>query len=238
MNVAIFPQWWHQGSSITVKRSPVFGRLRKAVLQFVVLLLLSVPLAAQTLSFGIKAGAPVTDPFVLSNPPSSLNNYTFTTQRYTVGPTFELGLPHKLAFEADALYKQLHYVSNPFGFNTFQATTTANSWEYPLLLKSYFLSGIIRPYGDLGVSLRHVGGSTAFSNSAFRVTQDPLEQVHSWSTGYVAGGGVDFVYGAIHILPEIRYTRWATENFSSSNGVLGSNLNALDILIGVTFTRE
>jgi opacity protein-like surface antigen len=212
---------------------------RNAVLRLITFVMLASPAVAQSLSFGVKAGAPVTDPFILSNPPGSLNNYAFSAQRYTVGPTFELGLPYNLAFEADALYKPLHYISNPFGFNTFQASTSANSWEFPLLIKGHLLSGIIRPFGNGGVSFRHVGGSTSFTNSAFQVTQDPpLELVHSWSTGYVAGGGVDFGYGPIHVSPEIRYTRWASQNFNSSNGILSSNLNAVDILIGLTFIKE
>jgi opacity protein-like surface antigen len=215
--------------------SCLLRNLRKAVLQFIVLAVLAVPAMPQNLSFGGKVGVPVIDPFVLSSSLSSLNNYSFIAQRYTVGPTFELELPYKLNFQADALYKHLHYVSNPFGFNTFQATTTANSWEFPLVVKRYLLGEATRPYGDLGVSFRHVGGSTTFSNSVFRATQDPLELVHPWSTGFVAGGGVDVGYGSIHISPEIRYTRWATENFNASNGVLSSNLNSLDILISVTF---
>jgi opacity protein-like surface antigen len=213
----------------------IFQHLRKVVLQCIVLTALGMPAMAQSASFGAKVGLPVIDPFVLSSSLSSLNNYSFTTQRYTVGPTFELELPHKLSFQADALYKHLHYVSHPFGFNSFQAATTANSWEFPLVVKRYLLGEATRPYGNAGVSFRHVGGSTTFSNDVFRATQGPLELVHSWSTGFVAGGGVDVGYGSIHISPEIRYTRWATENLKASNGVLSSNLNGLDILISVTF---
>ena len=218
-----------------VKTSRVFRNVCRGVLQVLILTVLAFPALAQTVSFGVKGGVPIIDPFVLNSSLTSLNNYTFITQRYTVGPTFEMALPYRLFFEADALYKHLHYVSNPFGFDTFQAKTTATSWEIPLLLKHYLSDETFRPYGDVGVSFRHVGGNTTFSNSVFRTTQDPLELVHSWSTGFVAGGGIDVVYGAIHISPEIRYTRWATENFNSSSGVFNSNLNGLDVLIGVTF---
>ena len=38
--------------------------------------------------------------------------------------------------------------------------------------------------------------------------------------------------------PEIRYTHRGKANFSSSNGVLGSNLNCVDVLVGVTFRKE
>src|SRR5262249_40638646 len=77
------------------------------------------PTAAQTVSVGIKAGLPITDSFVVDHQPG-INNSTFDTRRYTVGPTFELRLPYCLAFETDALYKRLSYTSNPFGFDTFR----------------------------------------------------------------------------------------------------------------------
>ena len=51
------------------------------------------PVAAQTIDFGIKAGVPVTDPFVVNDQASGLTNYIFKTQRYTFGPTLELHLP-------------------------------------------------------------------------------------------------------------------------------------------------
>ena len=200
--------------------------------------IVDLPVVAQTVSIGIKAGVPVTDAFVLNNQASVLNNYTFNTQRYTIGPTFELRLPHDLAFETDALYKHLTYASNPFGFDTFRATTTATSWEFPLLVKRYFLREPFHPYGDLGVSFRHAGGSTHFTNDVFQSTQEPLELLHPWNTGFAAGGGAGIGIGRlIHVLPEIRYTRWGRENFISSNGVLGSNLNSVDLLIGVTFGK-
>jgi opacity protein-like surface antigen len=221
-----------------MKHSLSFQRVRKTVLRFLFLTIFVAPVEAQTVSFGGKAGATLSDPFNLGSTASSFNNYSVDPQRYIFGPTFELGLPFQFAFEADALYKRLKYVSYPFGFTSFQASTSANSWEFPLLLKRSFLSGMSRPFGNVGVSFRHVGGTTTFSNTAFQATQDPLELNHSWSTGVAAGGGVDFSYGTVHISPEIRYTRWGTANFNSSNGVLSSNLNAVDLLIGVTFSNE
>jgi opacity protein-like surface antigen len=212
--------------------------IQRTIHRLLILILFTSPAMAQAVSFGGKAGTTVTDQFTLSTPESSFTNYSTTPRRYTFGPTFELELPYHFAFEFDALYKRLSYVSYPFGFTSFRATTTANSWEFPLLVKRRFLTGIGRPYGDAGVSFRNIGGSTTFSNTTFQATQDPLELIHPWSTGFAAGGGVDFSYGAIHVSPEVRYTRWSRQNFSSSNGVLGSNLNAFDILIGVTFTNE
>src|ERR1051325_9206315 len=182
---------------MTLKNSRVFQRVRQAVLQLTFLTVFGLPAVAQTVAFGVKGGVPVIDPFVLNSSLTSLNNYTFSTQRYTFGPTFELPIPYNFFFEADALYKHLHYISNPFGFDTFQAKTTATSWEFPFLIKRYLLDETIRPYGDVGVSFRRVDGSTTFSNAVFHATQDPLELVHRWSTGFAAGGGIDIAYGFV-----------------------------------------
>jgi len=218
-----------------MKPSLSFQRVRKTVLRFLVLTSFLVPAQAQTFSVGGKAGATLSDPFVLNSSTSSLNNYSVNPQRYLFGGTFELGLPYQFSFETDAIYKRLEYASSPFLFPTsFQLSTTANSWEFPLLAKRGFSTPIGRLFGDGGVSFRHVGGTT---NPALEGTTDPLELTNSWSTGFVAGGGMDFAYGSIHVSPEVRYTRWGTANFNSSNGVLTSNLNALDIMIGITFSN-
>jgi len=196
------------------------------------------PVAAQTIAFGIKVGVPITEPFVLNDQASDLNNYTFSTQRYTFGPTVEVSLPYHFSFEGNALYKRLRYISYPFGFDSFQASTTAGSWEFPLLIKRYFNVGF-HPYSSAGLSIRHIaGGSTNFTNGEFQSTGEPLEIVSSTTIGFAASGGVDLRKGPIHIQPEIRYTRWGKENFDSSNGVLGSNLNSVDVLIGVVFRKE
>jgi opacity protein-like surface antigen len=201
-------------------------------------LLAVMPAAAQSLTFGVKLGVPVTDTFILNNGASSINNYTFDTLRYTVGPTVELGLPLGLTLETDALYKRLRYDSYPFGFDTFRAETTADSWEFPFLLKRRLPRVPLHPHGSLGVSLRHVSGSTYYTNGEFQSTQEIQELVNTWSTGFAVGGGTEITTGMIHLTPEIRYTRWATEYFRSPNAVLASNRDAVDFLIGVTFHKK
>jgi opacity protein-like surface antigen len=196
------------------------------------------PVAAQTITFGIKVGAPIVEPFVLNDHTSDLNNYTFSTKRYTFGPTVEVSLLYHLSFEGDSLYKRLNYVSYPFGFDSFQATTSADSWEFPLLIKRYFNIGL-HPYASGGLSIRHIaGGSTNFTNGEFQSTGEPWEIVARTTIGFAASGGVDLRKGPIHFQPEIRYTHWDKANFRSSNGVLGSNLNSIDVLIGVVFRKE
>jgi opacity protein-like surface antigen len=223
--------------------SYILRRFCKTVVQRVILsLLLSLPgvmpAAAQSISFGVKGGVPITTALSLNNQASSVDNYALDNQRYIVGPTFELGLPYGLAFEADALYKRLRYTSNPFGFDTFQATTSANSWEFPFLVKREFFGTSVHPFGNAGLSLRRVQGTTNLTNGLFQTTQDPAELIHPWSVGFAAGGGASIAIGVFKIEPEIRYTRWNNENFSSSNGVLGSKLNSVDFLVGLKYGRR
>src|SRR5215831_19571321 len=130
-----------------MKPSLSFQRVRKIVPGFLILISFIVPAQAQTFSVGGKAGATLSDPFILSSSSSSFNNYSVNPQRYLFGPTFELGLPFHLSFETDAIYKRFEYVSFPFGFTSFQSNTTANSWEFPVLVKRSFSSGIGRIFG-------------------------------------------------------------------------------------------
>jgi len=196
------------------------------------------PVVAQSIAFGIKAGAPITDGFVVDDHASNLTNYSFNTQRYILGPTFEISLPYHLTVEADALYRRLRYVSYPFGFDSFRGTTSATSWEFPVLIKRYF-STALHPYGNAGVSFRNItSAQTLFTNGQFQTTQEPLELTAKTTAGFTTGGGIDLALGRIHFQPEIRYTRWGQANFSSPNGVLRSNLNSVDALIGVTFRKE
>src|SRR5262249_7180761 len=118
-------------------------------------------------------------------------------------------------------------------------TTTAESWEFPVLVKRYFGTAL-HPYGNAGVSVRQIReGSTLLTNGQFQTTEEPpFELTSNRSIGFVFGGGLDISKCQIHVQPYIRYTRWRTSNFSSPNGVLASNLNSVDLLIGVTFRKE
>jgi opacity protein-like surface antigen len=165
--------------------------------------------------------------------------YTFNTKRYIVGPTADVSLPLGLSFEADALYTRLDYDSTVMGVDTFtRSATKANSWEFPLLLKKGFSAAALKPYGDIGFALRHVGGTshivnTVFPSRVFSVTTTPPELIHDWTNGFVVGGGIEFRAGPLRLTPELRYTRWFRENFRASTGIFQSNLNEANFLLGV-----
>jgi hypothetical protein len=53
--------------------------------------------------------------------------------------------------------------------------------------------------------------------------------------GIVFGGGVEVKALVIHIAPEIRFTRWNDQHFLDPAGLIKSNLNQAEFLVGITF---
>jgi len=147
---------------------------------------------------------------------------TLDIRRYTVGPTFEIALPFKLRFEADALYKRLDRTDHSFLAPTYGTITreAANAWEFPLLLKYPFVRGRYSPFVAAGGTFRRIrsfDGSTEtfaygfqppYSVVRYRIN-DPLTQ-----GGLAFGAGVRIItMGPLKVTPAIRYTRWRSMEF-------------------------
>ena len=71
-----------------------------------ILLLTSGAALAQPVSFGLKAGLPLTD--LVS---TVQGDTTAATRRYLVGPEVEVRLPLGLRVEFDALYRHFNYAN-------------------------------------------------------------------------------------------------------------------------------
>ncbi len=177
-------------------------------------------------SLGVKAGVPVTQFFETGTVPTA--QYFTDAHRYTFGPTLEVHFPKGVAVEVDALYKRLSYgATSPSGESS---SGTANSWEFPLLLKYRFESrGVVRPFLDAGVSFHSISGFKQLGNII-----TPSQLVHDFNGGVVLGGGLDF-HILLHIEPELRYTRWFTENFQGPSGTVRSKQDQVEFLVGFTF---
>ena len=189
--------------------------------KFLLPLLLAAPALAQPFSAGVKVGLPVTD-FV-----NTVNGVTSTTtNRYLVGPTAELHLPWGFGVEVDALYRHFDY-TNIIGSTTgaLGSVASVGDWEFPLLLKYRFPAKLIRPYLDGGVAFDRLTGLTS------TVTGTPEKGT---TIGAVLGAGVDIHVLVLHLLPEIRYTRWTSQHFNVAN-VLSSNQNQAEVMVGITF---
>jgi len=53
--------------------------------------------------------------------------------------------------------------------------------------------------------------------------------------GVAVGGGLDIRLAYLHLLPEIRYTRWNSGHFQNANDPLRWNQNQAEFLLGITF---
>ena len=197
------------------------------------LLLLAVPLCAQTVSIGGKIGAPLTDP---------MGRYG-ESRPYAVGPTVEVRLPAGFAIEGSALYRRLGSTSafnyGPDGSSRIIDRARGNAWEFPVIGKYYFREHRERwqPYLGMGWSLQTVGwhheGSTTTTNTGGSPVVVPFDG-HTRSdlnAGATFVTGVRVRAGRISLLPEIRYTRWGGQ----TSGFAPNRKNDAGFYLGVRF---
>jgi opacity protein-like surface antigen len=195
---------------------------------------------AQPFSFGVKAGVPLTE--FLNTAESQQFAFNSTTNRYIVGPTAELHLPFGLGVEVDVLYRRFDYNgSGTLAGVVTSSSTTGNAWEFPLLAKYRFPTKIVHPYVDAGVAWDTLSGltqtitDTVLSHTSTTTTSTPAELNTTATRGFVMGGGLSVKVLVIHLSPEIRFTRWGAQHFIDPNGLLHSNLNQGEFLLGITF---
>lgn len=219
------------------------------------LLIGAVCAAAQTFSFGVKGGVPLTD--LLAQPLQPPAFASSATNRYLVGPTVELRLLFGLSAELDAIYRHFGFTeSQSIRMSTppdvlvsvFTSTrTTGSDWEFPLLAKYRFRTPVARPYLVTGIAWDLVGGSSASTTTVFHLMPlgPPTTSAFTGGVGaqrrlargFVAGGGLEFHAAVLRIAPEIRFTRWFSQHFTTPAVEDGtpSNQNQLEFLVGITF---
>ncbi|MGO9231426.1 MAG: outer membrane beta-barrel protein [Bryobacteraceae bacterium] len=201
------------------------------------LLLLASAALAQPVSFGLKAGVPLTD---------SVNTVqgdtTAATGRYLFGPETEVRLPLGLSVEFDALYRHFSYTNYEASAGSSITTIgSSGNWEFPIVAKYRFRSKIVRPYVEAGVvwdalsGLKNTSIATPCSlPGGCENTDYPPTPSSQTTAGVVLGGGVDIHAFVIHVAPEFRFTRWAKQYFNLS-GDLHSGHNQVEFLVGFTF---
>jgi hypothetical protein len=203
------------------------GKLpRFAWISSITILLMCTTATAQGPTYGIKLGVPIMQPFQDTGTPFA--TYSFSTPRWTVGPSVGWSFSDNLGVEMDALWRRLHYQSGA-------PSTTATDWEFPILLKGSLSGEALHPFGDMGFAFRYARGKTQLTSTLQR--NPPVELINTWSGGLSAGGGLDVSVGSLRFLPEIRYTRWRTSSFSGAGGQFSSNLNQIDLLLGFNLGR-
>jgi len=202
-------------------------------------LLGSVSVFAQPFSAGIKAGIPLTD--FLNAAGNGVFNYTAPTQRYIIGGVAEVRLPLGFGVEFDALYRRLSYTGSGNLVDVFTTSnTTGSNWEFPLLLKYRFHFPVVKPYVDAGVAWDTLAGLKQTISQVSPVGLGssgsvPSELKQNTTMGFVIGGGIDIHAIFLHISPELRFTRWNSAQINGDGGLLHSNLNQAEFLVGFTF---
>jgi opacity protein-like surface antigen len=198
---------------------------------------------AQPFGFGVKVGVPMND--FLTAARSQTINFDTTTNRYIVGPSVELRLPAGLGIEFDVLYRHFGYTSlaSTSGITSTitDARTSGGAWEFPLVAKYKFKTPLVHPFVEAGVSWDKLSGltqdvtSTVASVTRTSSTSNPPELHKDTTRGFVMGAGIDVKVLLIHIAPEIRYTRWGAKHFIDPGGLLNSNQNQGEFLVGIKF---
>jgi len=192
-------------------------------------------LHAQRFSLGIEAGVPVTESFDTGF--IYRGGFVPTTTRYVVGPAIEGRLGGRFAAEFNALYQPFSFQQSTIIVTPSSWKTTGSLWQFPVLLRYRILEGPIHPYVTAGPSVQiatNITETNTIINAMPVVSHPPPER--RAVAGVAAGAGLGFSFGRLHISPEIRYTRWAAENFdfTQSNHV-GTKLNQVQILVAFMF---
>jgi hypothetical protein len=217
--------------------------------------------------FGVEAGVPLTNTLSgTQSQPYTRDAYSSKTKRLLIGPTcVSVGLPGRFRIELEALYQRINYDHTfvaPADSGAIFSHNTADRWQFPLLLQYRFKIRLIKPFVEAGPSFsdisNYVEHFTQVVPSLGYVSPDGkgnalAELRNHLVPGVSAGLGVDFHPAFFHIQPVIRYTRWATSQFSGISEFadfdffdvppalrvtapsLSSKRDQLDFAIGVTF---
>lgn len=189
-------------------------------------LLAAATAAAQSFSFGLKGGVPLTNGFsdFTENGVDTIVHTFSTSKRYIIGPTAELHVPLGFSVEADALYRPLDLEVNTRVISLQTITVNSSSkasWEFPILVKYRFPIPVVKPYLDAGPSFR------AKSSDITRLSD----------RGLTLGGGVELKLGRVRLGPELRYTHWGSDAGPRSTALFNptSKTNQAEILLGISF---
>jgi hypothetical protein len=201
---------------------------------------------------GVDVGIPLTDTlsstsnFSVKPSDSFLDRYNSVTKRLLIGPAFRLELEHGWGIEFDALYQRVNYdhaivSSTVASFSRSFEQTTANRWQFPLLVQYRWNMSKARPFVEVGPSISRITGSRSTITS---FTSSPLLSPSNGSStstisggpggtwaGVTMGGGVDLPFFHGHLRPEFRYSRWFQQNTGSATGQIAGILALYPVAI-------
>lgn len=174
--------------------------------------LFALPVAAQRVDFGLKAGVPLRAPY-----PPGLGD---DSPRFTAGGFVDVRLWGPLSAEFNPMWRRVSFdIGREVPSTPFRSST--HVLDLPLLGRLTFRrGGGVRPFVSGGYVRRF------FSNT---VSGDVLHprRYNGWDNGGAVGGGVSFPAGRLRIEPEYRYTHFR-------QGLVGRQ-GGHDLLVGFRF---
>ncbi len=182
--------------------------------------------SAQRVGIGVTGGIPLTSPLAATSPA-----FESAVERWTVGPALDLRLAGGFFLRLEARYREFSYRRRALPRGTGPAAAfhrTIGRWEFPLLLGYRAGRAKLQPFLNAGMSLNRISGAETLQG-------DPAELRHRQAMGYALGGGFEIGRGRVRLAPEVRYTHWGDRNFGVKDAALRSNLDQVDLLVGLRF---
>jgi hypothetical protein len=200
---------------------------------------------AQRIAVGVEGGVRTTDDIS--------GTLSGESKRYIVGPMVGIGLPLRLSFEFDALYRRFGFTSSQGGCCGSSITRErANSWEFPMILKYRLPGVVVHPFVGAGYAPRTVHGTNVSSgyylsgvtgttsNYTYFFNQRS-DTSYAVTHGVVASGGVTVDIGHVRFSPELRYVHWnapfLNQPASASSSQFGSRQDEVFVLLGIAWHR-
>jgi hypothetical protein len=185
------------------------------------------------LSPGVIAGTPLTDTLISSSSSSSdgadssFNRVHSVTKRLLIGPSVNLELPRGLGLEFDALYQRINYdiatgssSAGSYFYQSFEQTT-ANRWQFPLLVQYRHSMNKVTAFVEAGPSISTIAGAnTRGATTSVSPPSPPATNSYTVTSpaettaGITAGGGIAIPVLGHHLRAEIRFSHW----FTGANG--------------------
>jgi hypothetical protein len=197
---------------------------------FFILVVAVVPASSQIrLSPGVIVGTPLTDTFVSSSSSSSdgvdssYDSFHSVTKRLLIGPSLNLELQRGLGLEFDVLYQRINYdlatgssSAGSYFYQSFEQTT-ANRWQFPLLVQYRRSMNKATAFVEAGPSISTIAGAKS-NGTTTSVSPPSSPSTNSYTiaspavttAGITAGGGITIPIFRHHLRAEVRFSHWFT----------------------------
>ncbi len=210
---------------------------------------------SQEIHWGIMGGIPLSNYFRTAFQAPLLTGYSSPTNRYTVGGFVELSLPFQLGVEFSPMYKRFHFTRQtgiatiPSGLIDVlvHAKTTADTWEFPFLLKYHTTRRPVGTFVEIGPSVQTLHNvqqmqtTRDFRTGSVQITRTntPSELAYRRNLGLAAGGGIEFDVKSVKVSPGVRTTLWRHKSVRSvttaiADGLLAAEQDQVEFLLRIT----